>query len=156
MDVPSLVNAAMIALNALAPYAAAAGTAVATAIGSDAYAKGKEEAKRLFAAIKTRFAREDDGAITTQALQAYVDGSVKYESLVRGEIERLVTIDPAFAEALSRSIQSGPLQSLIIGYKAKAEDIEMTNTSGEGRQIIQGGDESEFKKIHFTIKNEDN
>jgi len=148
MVVAALVAAVMTALTSLATTA---GNAIATNIGNDVYAKGKDEAKRLCDAIKARFSKEEDGAITAQALQAYVGGNAKYESLVKTELESLINADPIFAETLTQFVQSGPLQSLIVGMEAVARDIEMTNTSGIGTQKIQGGDKSQIERVQMHI-----
>jgi hypothetical protein len=152
MEVAALVSAIM---TALAPFAATAATAVATSIGNDVYAKGKEGAKRLYEAIKARFAKEEDGSITTQALQKYVDGSAKYEGLVRDELERLIKADPVFAETLAQFVQSGPLQSLIVGKESVARDIEMNNSLGAGTQKIQEGDNSTVERVRMNINRGD-
>lgn len=152
MVVAALVAAVMTALTSLA---ATAGGAIATNIGNDVYAKGKDEARRLFETIKARFSKEEDGAITAQALQAYVGGNAKYETLIKTELETLIDADPAFAETLTQYVQSGPLQSLIIGMEATARDIEMTNTLGAGRQTIQEGDKSTVERVLMNINRGD-
>lgn len=152
MVVAALVAAVMTALTSLA---ATAGSAVATNIGNDVYTKGKAEAKHLFETVKARFAKEKDGALTTQALQEFAGGNVKYESLIKTELESLINADPIFAETLSQFVQSGPLQSLIVGTEAVARDIEMSNTLGAGKQIIQEGDKSTVERVRMNINRGD-
>jgi len=152
MEVAALVAAVMTALTSLA---SGAGIAIAASIGNDVYAKGKAEATHLFETIKARFSKEKDGTAATQALQAFVDGDIDYESLIKTKLERLINADPAFAGALTQFVQSGPLQSLIVGTEAVARDIEMTNTSSEGQQIIREGDKSTIERVRMNISHGD-
>ncbi len=137
MDVSAITNDVMNALNALVPYIGAAGTAIATNAANSVYAKGVEQAKHLYEKIKERFAREKDGASATTALQIFVDGDTDYTFVVKTKLERILRDDPAFAQDLLRIIQSGPIQSLIVGEEAEARRIAMTNIYGQGSQACK-------------------
>jgi len=149
MVVAALVATVMTALTSLA---ATAGSVVATNIGNDVYTKGKAEAKQLFETVKARFAKEKDGALTTQALQEFVNGNADYESLIKIKLERLINTDPVFAETLTQFVQSGPLQSLIVGEEAEARRINMSNTLGAGRQETRVGNKSKVEDVNLSIE----
>jgi hypothetical protein len=161
---PMLVNWVMQGLSqllpAVGPAAGAAagtiGTAIVTAAGTDLYDKTKEQAKRLFDAIRQRFAQEPDGAGATRALQTYVEGDRDFEPVVTTKIERILNQDPAFAAQVLAILRSGPLQSLIVGEEASAKDIEMSNSAGGGgTQTIQTGKKSEVERVKFTMTTPD-
>lgn len=151
MDIPTITTEVMNALTALVPYIGAAGTAIATSAGNSAYARGIEQAKHLYEKIKERFAGEKDGASATQALQTFVNGDADFNIVVKTKLERILHNDPAFAQDLLRIIQSGPIQSLIVGEEAEARRIHMTNTFGRGSQNVQIGRGSTTEDIKFNI-----
>ena len=151
MDIPAITTDVMNALNALVPYIGAAGTAIATDAGNSVYAKGVEQAKHLYEKIKERFGREKDAASATTALQTFVDGDADYTIVVKTKLERILHDDPAFAQDLLRIIQSGPIQSLIVGEEAEARRIAMTNKLGHGSQSLQTGRGSITEDIKFNM-----
>lgn len=151
MDVSAITTSVMNALTALVPYIGAAGTAIATDAGNSAYARGVEQAKHLYEKIRERFAREKDGASATIALQTFVEGDANYTVVVRTKLERILRDDPAFAQDLLSMIQSGPIQSLIVGEEAQARRISMTNTFGHGSQNVQTGRGSTTEVIKMNM-----
>ena len=151
MDAATLTNMVMTALTPLLPYLATAGTAIATDIGDATFQQGKH----LFETIKGRFAKEKDGGSATQALQTFVNGDADYQAVVQTKLERILRDDPAFASSLSHLLQSGPLQSLIVGEEAKARNIGMANNLGAGRQEIQTGRASDIQDIRMNINADD-
>jgi len=156
MDVSAITTAVMNTLTSLAPYIGATGTAIATSVGNSAYGKGVEQAKHLYKKLQERFAREKDGASATTALQTFVDGDADYTIVVKTKLERILRDDPAFAQDLLSMIQSGPIQSLIVGEEAEARRIAMTNTSGQGSQSVQTGRGSITEDITLNISPGDN
>lgn len=151
MDVSAITTDAMNTLTALIPYIGAAGTAIATNAGNSVYAKGVEQAKHLYEKIRERFAREKDGASATTALQTFVEGDADYTIVVKTKLERLLRDDPAFAQDLLSMIQSGPIQSLIVGEEAEARRIAMTNKYGQGSQSVQTGRGSKTEDIKLNM-----
>lgn len=156
MEVAMLVGLVMQGLSQLLPVVGGGvGAAIISGAGSDLYNKTKEQAGRLFDAIRQRFAGEHDGSKATQALQTYVDGDSDFESVVKTKLERILQNDPAFAANLLAILRSGPLQSLIVGAEATATDIEMTNSAGSGTQTMQTGDKSQVARIKLNITSPD-
>lgn len=156
---PALVTWVMQGLSQLLPVAgnavgAAAGTiggAIATGVGTDLYDKTKEQAKRLLGVIHQRFSQEADGGGAALALQTYVDGDRDFEPVVRSKLERIMNGDPAFAAQLLAILRSGPLQSLIVGEEASAKRVDMSNSLGEGTQIIQGDRRAVVEDVKMNI-----
>jgi hypothetical protein len=154
-----LVNWVMQGLSQLLPAvgnaAGAAAGAIVTGVGTDLYDKTKEQAKRLFEAIRQRFSQEPDGGSANRALQTYIDGDRDFEPVITTKLERILQDDPAFAAQLLAILRSGPLQSLIVGEEAAAKDIEMSNSAGAGTQTIQTGKKSEIERVKFTMTTPD-
>ena len=155
MDPATLANTIMGILTQIMPLLVGVGAAIvtgaATDVGDTIYQKGKEQGKHLLAAIRDRFSREKDGGGATQALQSFVSGDLDYSSVVQTKLERLLRIDPVFADSLLDIIRSGPLQSLIVGEEATAREIDMSNTLGAGTQKIETGKGSQFEGVNMNI-----
>lgn len=151
MDISAITTEVMNSLTVLAPYIGTVGTAVATNAGNSVYNRGIEQAKHLYEKIKERFSKEKDGASATQALQTFVNGDTDFNIVVATKLERILQNDPAFAQDLLHIIQSGPLQSLIVGEEAEARRIHMTNTFGRGSQNVQTGRGSTTEDIKMNI-----
>ncbi|GAC1656916.1 MAG: hypothetical protein NVS4B7_01510 [Ktedonobacteraceae bacterium] len=155
MDPATFANTIMQLLTPLLPYLSTAGTAIATSAGNAVYDKSAEQGKHLLDSIKTRFAKEKDGGSATQALQTFADGDLDYSIVVKTKLERLLRDDADFAENLLRIIQSGPLQSLVVGDEAIARNIGMSNNLGAGTQKIQTGKGSETTDIRMNMNTGD-
>lgn len=149
MDAAALTNQVITALTPLLPYLSSAGTAIAGKIGEDTY----HQAKKLYDAIRTRFAQEPDNGRASKALQAFVDDPDLSGSIAI-KLERLIESDPVFADTLRQIVLSGPRQSLKIDEDAEAHHIHMTNTLGAGDQDITGGKRSKLGEIEMNIQRE--
>src|SRR6266487_1222104 len=155
MDPATLANTIMGILTQIMPLLVGVGAAIvtgaATDVGDTIYQKGKEQGKHLLAAIRDRFSREKDGGGATQALQSFVSGDLDYSSVVQTKLERLLRIDPRFADSLLDIIRSVPLQSLTVAEEATAREIDMSNTLGAGTQKIETGKGSQVEGVNMNI-----
>jgi len=130
-------------------------TAIATGIGTDLYDKGKQQARRVLDTVRARFARQNDGGGAAQVLQLYTDGNRSMEGVVRTTLESILHSDPTFAAQLLAILRDGPLQSLIVGEEATAQDIEMSNSAGVGAQMIQEGKKAHVEGVRMNITTPD-
>ncbi len=154
MEPVTFASTIMQILTPLLPYLSTAGTAVATSAGTALYEQSVAQGKHLYETIKNRFAQEKDGS-AIQALQTFANGDTDYSPVVKTKLERLLRDDPDFANSLLSIIQSGPLQSLVVGDEAIARNIGMSNNYGAGTQRIQTGKSSETTDIRMSINGGD-
>jgi hypothetical protein len=138
----------MNALIPVIPYLSSAGTAIATKIGEDTYQQGK----KLYSAIRARFAQEPDDK-ASKALQAWVDDP-DLSSAVEVKLLRLIQHDPAFAGMLLHIIQTGPQMVIDASDEAMVRKNTMQNTQGHGSQRIAASGKSRVEENQMTIKNE--
>ena len=149
MDPATFANTIMGILAPLMPFLGGVSAAIATNVGDTISDQVQEQAKRLYHAIKDRFAK--DGSSSTQALQTFVSGDPDYSAVVKTKLERLLKEDPHFYDQLFQIIQSGPLQALILGEQARASDIDMLNSLGIGTQKIQLDKWAQTERVRFNI-----
>jgi hypothetical protein len=149
MDAATLTNQVMTTLAPVLPYLSSAGTAIAGKIGEDAY----QQARKLYEAIRTRFAKEPDNGKASTALQAFV-ADPDLSGSIQIKLQRLIESDPIFADTLRQIILSGPRQSLTADEEAEARHIRMTNTLGIGDQDIKGGKRAKIEDVEMNINHE--
>lgn len=152
MDPAALTSLIMGILTPLLPLV---GDAIVSKVGEDVYHKTKEQAKRLYEAIRKRFAHEQDGDNATQALQTFASGDADFVPVVQKKLFTLLQNDPTFFNELSHILQSSSLrQRLTTQEEAQARRIRMSNTLGRGEQEIDEGRKSIVEDVHFSIGNE--
>ena len=145
MDSATLANQVMTILTPIVPYLSSAGTAVAAKIGEDVY----QQAKTLYEAVRTRFARESDSR-ASKALQAFVEDT-DLASAVEIKLQRLIEADATFAETLRQIIQAGPRMTLTV-EESQARLIRMTNKTGTGTQDIRGIKGSIIEDVQMNME----
>lgn len=150
MDPTTLTNEVMKSLAPVVPYLSTAGAAIATKVGEDVYERGK----KLYEAIRARFAKEPDDK-ASNALQAYVDdpdlaGSIEIK------LQRLIQNDPSFAETLQQIMRAhaGPQQVIDVSDNADVSENKLKTSQKSGFQGIRASGESVAKKNELTITNE--
>lgn len=126
---------------------------IGNAIAADASSVLLQQGKKLYEAIRRRFAQEADGGKASQALQTFVDDP-DYSSVVEKKLFHLLQSDSSFADALYQIIQAGPRQELTVEEEAKATNIRMSNTLGKGNQTIKGGKRSMIEDVGMNIKHD--
>src|SRR2546425_8149163 len=138
MDPSTLTNQVMTTLTPVMPYLGTAGAAIATKVGEDVYERGK----KLYEAIRARFAKEPDDK-ASKALQAFVDdpdlaGGVEIKLL------RLIQTDPAFADTLRQIMlaHAGPQQVIDISDNATARKNKLQTAQKTGFQGIRASGDS--------------
>ena len=147
-----IVNGIMQGLSQLLPaVGGGVGAAMVSGMGTDAYNAMKGQANHLLNVVRHRFSQEHDGGSAASALQSYMGGDRDFEGVVRVKLERVLDEDPAFAAQALAVLRSGPLQSLMVGEEAKARNIDMSNSAGEGTQIIQTGKKSEVERVRMNM-----
>jgi hypothetical protein len=148
MDSTDLVHQIMTALTPVMPYVSSVGTAIATKVGEDTYQLGK----KLYDAIRARFAQEPDDK-ATRALQAWVDDP-DLASTVEVKLSHLVQRDAAFARMLLQLIQTGPQMVIEASDEATARKNVLQNTQRHGSQRITASGKSLVEENQMIIKNE--
>jgi hypothetical protein len=140
MDASALDAATIAALTSqtitiLTPFAAKAEEAFAGKVGEAAF----EQGKRLYEAIRSRFAKEPDHGKSSKVLDNFTADPDEYTINLENKLLTLLQADPDFARILSQILQSGPIQSIEIGDDAIAEGNSMKNRLGKGSQTMRGG-----------------
>ncbi len=153
MDITALASVVMNLLTSLAPVA---GTAIATKIGEDAYSAAKDQIRRLYEAVRKRFAHEQDGGKATQALQTFVEeGDLDYQSVVNAKLIRILQLDPDFARELSQFLQNQQVQQIVrAAEEAQVSDVHMENSLGRGQQEVDAGMKATVTGITMHIGQE--
>ncbi|MBV9689399.1 MAG: hypothetical protein JO202_06785 [Ktedonobacteraceae bacterium] len=149
MDAATLTNQVMTALAPIVPYLSSAGTAIAGKVGEDVYQQGK----KLYEAIRTRFAKEPDGGKASKALQAFVDDP-DVSGAVEIKLQRLIQSDPAFADTLRQIIHAGPQQVIDATDAATVRKNTMKNMQRHGFQGIRASGEALVEENEQTICDE--
>ena len=146
MDATTLANQVMTALAPILPYLSSAVTAIASKAGEDVYQQGK----KLYEAVRARFAKEPDDK-ASKALQAYVDDP-DLASSVEIKLLRLIQNDPDFANMLHQILQAhaGPRQVIDLSDRARASENVMKNTQGKGFQGIRASGDAVAEKNTMT------
>ena len=148
MDPTELIHQVMNSLAPVIPYLNSAGTAIATKIGEDVYQRGK----KLYEAIRTRFAQEPDDK-ASKALQAFVDDP-DLGNVIEVKLQRLLQSDPAFAETLLHLVQSGSQMVIEASDQATVRKNSMKNTQSHGSQGIKASGEALVEDNQMTISHE--
>jgi len=163
---PDLVTLANQIIQAITPYlpflggvAGGIGNAIVGKVGEDVYDKGKQEVKLLYNVIERRFEKEKpaDQGSASRALQNYVAEPATYASIFKDRLLALLKSDPAFAEALSNTLDTNPALVQIIRAQDEALvfDNEQRNTSGAGTQIIEGKGKARIEGNKQIISDEE-
>ncbi len=150
MDPAALTSLVVGTLTPLMPFLGSMGAALVGKVTEDLY----DEGKRLYEAIRTRFAKEADGGKASKALQNFADDPEEYREVFEKRLFVLLETDQAFANTLRQIVQTGPRQTLTVEEEAEARRIRMTNTAGIGNQEIKGGKRSKIEDVEMNIKNE--
>jgi hypothetical protein len=147
MDTIVLTTLAMSILKNFVPFLAKAEEAVANKAGEAVF----EQGKRIYEAIRTRFAKEADGGKTNKVLENFTDDPEEYAPNLQNKLLSLLRADPDFANTLTQIIQAGPVQSIEIGDDSVAESNQMRNRKGQGSQTMHGKDRTQFKNNIMEI-----
>ena len=148
MDPSLLAHEVMNALTPLVPYLGSAGSAIAGKVGEDFYERGK----RLYDAIRARFAKEPDGK-DSKALQAFVNDP-DLGSTIETKLVRLIQNDPSFAATLLQILQSGPQMRIDASDEAQVLRNVMKNTQDHGDQSITASGKAIVEGNQMTISHE--
>ncbi len=140
MDATAIAVLTTQAITMLTPFAAKVEEAVAGKVGDAAF----EQGKRLYEAIRSRFAKEPDSGKTSKVLANFVDDPDEYTINLENKLHTLLQDDPDFAHILSQIVESGPKQSIEIGDNAVAKGNSMKNRLSKGSQSMKGGNSSLF------------
>lgn len=143
MDVTPLLDPTMLALTT---FLAGMADGAAHKAGEAVF----EQSKRIYEAVKARFAREADGGKASQAL-TILASDPDNKPVVEAKLTRILQSDPAFAEALRQLVQTGPIQRLVLEENAKASRVRMRNSARTGTQEGRGGSNSEMTDIDVEI-----
>ena len=149
MDAATLTNEVMTALAPIVPYLSGAGNAIAGKVGEDVYQQGK----KLYQAIRTRFAKEPDSGKANKALQAFVDDP-DLSGAIEIKLQRLIQSDPAFADILCQIIHTGSQQVIDASDAATVRKNTMKSTQHRGFQGIKASGEALVEENEQTISDE--
>jgi hypothetical protein len=150
MDPSALTTLAAQIVAILAPFVpffSTAANAIATKVGEDAY----EEAKHLYGAIHTRFAKEADNGKSSKVLQNFAEDPKEYAPNLESKLLQVLQADPNFAATLNQIIKTGPLQEMTFGDESSIEDTHQTNEQEQGTQSMKGGKSVTFNNVSQTI-----
>jgi hypothetical protein len=136
-------------ISVLAPLLSKAGESLASKFGEDAYAQGKH----LYQVVHDRFKKEPDKGTASKVLENFVDNPILYKDVLEKVLVPILQADPTFASELQGLTQKGPLQQMIIGSGSTARNNQVSNTQGEGKQVITAGDNSTLDGNIFKIGN---
>lgn len=147
MDATAIAVLTTQAITLLTPFAAKVEEAVAGKVGDAAF----EQGRRLYGAIRSRFAKEPDNGKTSKVLVNFVDDPEEYTINLENKLRTLLQDDPDFAHILSQIVESGPRQSIEIGDNAVAEGNSMKNRLSKGSQSMRAGHGSHLSENTMEV-----